>query len=136
MRRFAALLICLTVIACGSDASTEPTAVTFAGTYTLQTVNGQKLPFVLIQQGANAATLLEDHLTIADGGSWSETESWRITANGSTTNQTIASAGTWLRSGNSLALTDGATNKVVYTGTFSTNRVDLTSELGAQVFTK
>jgi hypothetical protein len=135
MRRFALALL-VAAVACGSDAPSSPTEVTFAGTYTLQTVNGQKLPYVLLQQGANAATLMDDRLTIADGGSWSETESWRITDNGVTSNQTIASAGTWLRSGANLLLTDGATNKTAYTGTFSQNRLDLTSSLGVHVWTK
>lgn len=135
--RAIAAIALLTVSACGGDSSnsTSPTAVTFAGTYQLQTVNGQKLPYVAVQSGNNAVTITADQLSIADGGSWSETITVATTTNGTTTAQTAANSGAWVRSGSQLALLQNGAN--YFTGTFSSNRLDLANINGATfVYTK
>lgn len=136
MTRF--ILACaLALAACGGDnGPTAPDAVTFAGSYTLQSINGQGLPYVYAQVGNNSVTIVTHHLTIADGGTWSETLNVRNSQNGVVTTQTIAAAGAWIRSGNQLALIDGSDNQTEYTGTFSTNRLNLDGGGLAFVFTK
>lgn len=134
IQRLFALLI-VGAIACGGDSTTAPEGISF-GSYTLQSVNGQKLPYVILQSGTGSITLTEDHITISDGGSWAEIAVYRVTSNGTTTTQNDASAGSWLRSGNSLALYDGPTGQVSYTGNFSTNIITLSNSIGVQVFTK
>lgn len=133
--RTALVLLATFVLACGGDA-TAPDAATFAGTYALETVNGQKLPYVYIQTGNNSVTILNDRLTIADGGSWSETANVRVSTNGVVTTQTIAAGGSWARAGNQLALVNGANGKTDYAGTFARDRMDLAGEGLVFVFTK
>lgn len=123
--------------ACGgsSDAPTSPTQVTFAGTYTLQTVNGQKLPFVIAQSGTNAVTLTSASLTIAAGGTWSDQFNYTQTTNGVPSAQTATENGTWVRSGSNLAL-DLSTGTLDYSGTFSGNTVTLSDGTFTYVLTK
>lgn len=113
--------VCLLLaVACGGDGPTQPTVDdSFIGNFSLRTINGQKLPYVIVQQGANSVTVTEDHVSITNGGTWTEVATYSVVTNGSTVSQVGGSGGTWTRSGNQLALTSGTTNALEYTGTFS-----------------
>ena len=132
MHRAVAIIMLFSLAACGSDA-TSPTAVTFAGTYSLQTINGSKLPYVVLQQGTTAVTITADQLTIADGGTWTESGTLQTTQNGQTTTQVGGDNGTWLRSGSSLQLNSTKNGNIAYTGAFSSNRLDLFTSGGLEV---
>ena len=134
MRRLITALALAAVAACGGDNATNPASGSIAGTYTLRTVNGSQLPFT-VQSGTNSVTLTGDVITIADGGSWSETFAYTQTINGTTTNQTGTDGGSWSRAGTSVSLdSDGGYN--AYTGTFTGNSLNLTDGTLTQVFTK
>src|SRR5579862_8534773 len=72
------VLACAALMACGTttDVSTQ-----FIGTFFLQSVNGNSLPFVVTQNGTSSTSLTSDQLTIADGGTWSETGIERTVVN-------------------------------------------------------
>lgn len=120
MRRLLVLAFAL-VAACGGDKSTAPPPVdlSLVGTYTLRTVNGSNLPFVFLQSGQTSYSVLEDRITIADGGTWSESGTSRTTINGVSANDVYADNGTWIRSGNGLVLVSSVYRNNAYTGTFT-----------------
>ncbi|HEY9461721.1 MAG TPA: hypothetical protein VIR54_01465, partial [Vicinamibacterales bacterium] len=117
MRRLFLGVLCIALAACGSDKTTGPDSnLSFAGTYSLRTINGSNLPYVFLQSGQTSAIMTDDAITIADGGTWSEQGTLRITTNGQTSNQVYSDNGTWLRSGNSLALYSNPYNNTAYSG--------------------
>ena len=108
MRRLFAALAFATLAACGSDSSTNPNNTVVEGTYSLKTVNGQVLPFT-IQGNGITVVLTSDVLTIAQGGSWTETIAYKQTVSGgATTNEVDADAGSWTRIGNTVTFTSTA----------------------------
>jgi hypothetical protein len=129
------VLVMGAVTACGGDSVTSTTgSASLAGTYTLRTINGTALPFVL-QSGTNSITVTADAITVADGGTWSESGAYRQTINGQTTSQVISDGGTWTRAGASVAFSSRATTG--YSGTFTGSGFSLTDNSGAAfVFTR
>lgn len=117
---------------CGDPTSPE---AGLAGTYHLQTVNGQALPYVAFQSGPNSITILSDQIVVAEGGTWSEIASYRLVDNGVTTNQTASDGGQWLRAGSQLTLysDDGSTS---YAGTIAKDRMTFNDGTFVQVFVK
>jgi hypothetical protein len=124
-----AVLAATTVAACGGDSATSPTATNFAGTYTLRTVNGSNLPYVLLQNDTKTVTIMDDHITIADGGTWSEDGTLRVVTNGVTTTLVSSDDGTWVRSGNSIVLHSTTANLTAYSGTFTDTSLSLTDNV-------
>src|ERR1044072_8557407 len=47
------LAVAMLTLACGGDSTTEPTNASVAGTWSLSTVNGTALPYILAQSGAD-----------------------------------------------------------------------------------
>ena len=117
------VLACAALMACSSttDVSTE-----FIGTFSMQSVNGSPLPFLVSQNGTSSTSLTSDQLTIADGGTWSESGIERtVDNNGFATNNTYADNGTWTRSGSSLVLYSIPSNDTAWSGTFGTNTLSV-----------
>lgn len=126
MRRFALTFLLATLAACGSDATSPPPVdLSIVGTYTLRTVNGSNLPFVFIQSGQSSFSVVDDKITIADGGTWSENGTARTTTNGVVTNDVYADNGTWIRSGTSLVLVSTPFRNNAYTGTFTSSTLTI-----------
>lgn len=111
--------------ACGGDSATSPTSQSLAGTYTMRTVNGSPLPFV-VQSGTTKITITADVMTVADGGTWSETGAFTLTVNGSSTSQVISDGGTFVRAGATVSFLNG--NQTAYTGSFTGSGFTLTDQ--------
>lgn len=77
-------LILVFVAACGGSES-PTTPATIAGTYTLRTVNGSPLPFLVSGGGATKSEIVDGTLTVNDGGGWAESGHLRNTVNGTVT---------------------------------------------------
>jgi hypothetical protein len=120
----------------GCSSSTEPQAVDFVGTYTLQTINGQRMPYVALQSGVNELVITGETLTIAEGGTWIETVGLQVITNGQAVGQAAGNQGTWIRSGTSLVLAESSDGAVIFNGAFSQGRLDFASGTAAYVFTK
>jgi hypothetical protein len=79
MRRIAALLLLATIAACGGSDSTSPSqnqqGPSFTGTYALQTVNAQPLPYTFSASSGNYLTIRAYNLTIGAAGSWTSSTS-------------------------------------------------------------
>ena len=133
MRRFLYLLPLVALLACGADGSTNPGA-SIAGAYSLTTVNGAPLPFVVQQAGTYKYEITADTYTLAAGGTWTEVRADRTTSNGAVTTSTKTDAGVWSRNGTSITLTSTANGTL--SGTVSGNTLSLSSAGNTMVFTK
>ena len=102
--------------ACGGDSSTGPSS-SVAGSYALQTVNSQSLPFVIQDDVTGKVEILSDSYSVTANGAYTNQTVVRTTLNGAASTQSISSSGTYTRSGNSITLTDSSdpTDKVTAT---------------------
>ena len=107
-----------------NNSVTGPDVIAVDGIYTLQTVDGQTMPYLIYQQDTTTVTVLDGHLAITVSGGWTETVSFRTVAGTDTTMETASATGTLFRSGSSLVFAD-MNNNLYYTGIASTNRLDL-----------
>lgn len=55
------------------------------------------LPYVAQKNGQDSVIMEADTLTIADGGTWSESTTLQVTTNGQNATQTSVDSGTWVR---------------------------------------
>jgi len=113
MRRLVAALLVSAALACGGDDSiTVPTNASVAGTWTLQSVNGSPLPFVIVQSGSNKSELTADVLTVGSSGNFTQLTTIRNTLNGQVTTQSTPDAGTYTLNGTAATFrfnSDGST---------------------------
>lgn len=118
------VVLAFVLAACGSDSSTGPSGV--VGTWSLQTVNGSALPFVVGQSGENKSELLADTIKLASAGGFIESSSFRTTLNGVVTLQTVADTGTYTLSGSTLTLSSTTSAGASGSGTVSGNTITAT----------
>jgi hypothetical protein len=93
MRWFAMALLAVSVAACGNDTPVEPEPVRAVGTWTLETVNGNRLPFLLEQRGNDRVELISASLDLMASGTFSSTSAERSTVGGVTENQSYVDPG-------------------------------------------
>lgn len=101
MRRLT-FVFALLAFACGGDSTGPDTNI--AGAYSLRTVNGANLPFVLEQVGADKVELTADVFTFTDTGTFTQITTLRSTENGQVTTGTIPDAGSYTRSGTAITV--------------------------------
>lgn len=125
-------LLCVAVFlaACGGDATGPDSGFSFVGTYTLVTVNGSGLPYVALQSGQSSISIVDDRVTIADGGSWAEQGTLRVVTNGQAATQIYSTSGNWVRSGNSLSLIATGYSAPAYSGSFSSRQLNFVGGSG------
>ena len=133
MRRLLFVLPLAALLACSGDDSTGPGA-SIAGAYSLTTVNGAPLPFVVQQAGTYKYEITADTYTLAAGGTWTEVRADRTTSNGAVTTSTKTDAGSWSSNGTSITLTSPTSGAL--SGSVSGNTLSLSSAGNTLVFTK
>jgi hypothetical protein len=106
-RYFVFALAAAVLAACGGDSSTGPGA-TVTGTYHLQTINAQPLPFTIFSVGGDHIDVTSSRLTLNQDGSFTEVTGYRVVESGVTTNETGTTVGTYVRNGNELTFTDAS----------------------------
>ena len=123
-----AIALALTAGACTDDKSPTEVSTEVTGTYRLQTVNGQPLPFVLFNSGGFSTSITAQSLTLNNNGSFSQTTTFRdVTPEGTTTEQ-LSSTGTYSRSGSTITFNLPATQEDPadsFSGTISGNTITL-----------
>jgi hypothetical protein len=100
MLRRSLLLMLASTLAFACSDSTRP-EYTLTGTWSLQTVNGQPLPFTLPETGEVVSA---ESLTLLASGRFTMTTTFRETINGNVTLESIPDAGTYVVSGMTLTL--------------------------------
>lgn len=88
--------------ACGDNTPTGASTVT--GTYTLRTVNGAALPYTMSQTATSKVELLDDAISLYQGGTYSTVSHVRTTTNGTPVTETREGAGTYILLGTSITL--------------------------------
>ena len=125
--RFLACLLPVAAAACRSDGPTDHTPVSLAGTWRLQTVNGNGLPVVLEQNGAYKEELTSDVLTVAASGTFTQSMQIRVTESGQVTTETVEDAGSYTLNGTAVTFTFDSDG---WTGTGSVSGNTLTVAVG------
>jgi hypothetical protein len=115
MRWLALMTLALSVASCRGDGLSEPTNVvsfsTVAGTWTLRTIGGAGLPFVLDQAGADKIELINAAIVATANGGFTATSTERTTISGQATSQSYSDGGSFIVTGTSVIFTfssDGA----------------------------
>jgi hypothetical protein len=147
MRRFAALGIVVIAAALGgslaacSDGTSAPAGVGVAdsvlvGTYQLQTINGQPLPFVALQTDSTSVMISSARLVLSDDHSWTQSVVFETVEGDRTIGSEGGDNGTWIRSGTTLSLFSTKNQKTAYLGSLKAGELDLASDGAAFVFTR
>ena len=123
MRRLLSLALALAIVGCGSDSSSEPTNASVAGTWSLQSVNGGALPFILSPSNPKIE-LLSNVVNVSANGTWTSTTQTRTTIGTQATTASSTQSGTYTLSGSAVSIrsTDGST---VQAGSVSGNTLTL-----------
>ena len=133
MRIVLALSVLAIVAGCGSDSSTI-TSASVSGTYTMQSINGNGLPFTLSSKSP-PQTVTSGTLTISQNGSWSGGKNVTTTVNGQTTAMTLPDAGTVTVNGSALIFTSNKDGSI-FPGSFAGNSLTIMPDIYVYVFTK
>ena len=123
------------LLACGDDSATAPTTDSVAGTWSLQSINGTALPYVVFQIGADKVELVSDVVVAVASGTFTQTTVVRTTASGQVTTESQADAGTWSLNGTAVTFQfngDGTTG----TGSISGNSMTIAESGFAFVYRK
>lgn len=133
--RTIALISCALLVACSDDGTTAPTMTSVAGAWSLQSINGTPLPFVVAQTGADKIELVSDVVTAVATGSFTQITTVRTTVSGQVTTQSVADAGAWTLNGTAVTFqfnSDGS----VGTGSISGNTLTITQSGFAYIYRK
>ena len=123
MRKVALTVALAVSLLTGCGDSTGPEDI--AGNYTLRSINGQDLPFLIIQ-------VLEDKVEITAGSfrinsdlTYSTSVTVTVTESGTTTSETETDTGTYTLTGTTLTFTSGADT---FTGSITGNTLTFIDE--------
>ena len=133
--RLIACMLLLVGAACGGDSPTQPTSSSVAGTWSLQTINGTGLPYIVAQTGSDKVELTSDVLTVVGSGSFTQITQVRVTQNGQVSTQSIPDAGSYVLNGTAVTFTfnsDGSSG----TGSLSGNTLTVAEDGFAYVYRK
>jgi hypothetical protein len=125
MTRLVMAALVIGATACGDSSGLDDDV---DGTYTLRTVNGSQLPFIVEEDGTSRAEIVSSTLIIHDNNTWSETTTVRLTQGTSITTFTDTFTGTYTLNGNSVVLTDSEGDSL--TATFSGSDTLTSTEQG------
>jgi len=119
----AALTLAAGMTACSDSTGPEPTPV---GTWTLVSISGSPLPFVLIQVGLDKLEVTAGRITINQDGTCSFSLTLRSTESGNVTTATETDVCTWTRNNNAMTFSyqDGTTAS----GSLSGDTLTLTTQ--------
>lgn len=118
-RKVAAIgMLGLAAAACGGgdDGINEPASI--AGTYNLQTIDGQAPPVVVYEEPGFKVEITSGNFILAASGSFSTTIGWRLTENGVVTTETESFPGTYTVNGSTVnfAYSDGDSDSATLAG--------------------
>lgn len=128
----AAVLLAFTAACGGGDGPNEP--VSIAGTYTLQSVNGGPLPFVLFDGSGYKLEITSASYVLTDAGTFTNSAAFRETQGGTVLTSTETFTGRYTVSASTVTFTDS--DGEVYTGTISGGNLVFNDEGLSAVFVK
>lgn len=101
-RTLLSVLVSVAALSCGD--STSP-ANTLIGTWRLQTVSGQPIPYILELDGTRKVELTGETVTLLATGRQTMVTSFRVTENGNVFTESIPAPGNYTINGSTLTLT-------------------------------
>jgi hypothetical protein len=127
----------IAVAACGGGdgaGTTGPTPVSVAGTYQLETFDGEAPPVAIVDVPDLKVEILSGNFILATNLTFTTSATFRITESGQVSTETETSPGTYAVTGSTVTFTytGGGTD----TGTISGNTLTLTGEGFTAVFRK
>lgn len=116
MRKLLAGLVLAFVAACGGDGGSGPNTE-HVGTYTLQTINGAALPF-LLQSGTTRIEVTGGRVSLNADGTFSDITDLRVTQGTTVATTQEGTLGAYQRSGNNITLVpaSGGSYSMAYSG--------------------
>ena len=120
MRRLAALSILAFSLACGGDSPSTPTPPSVVGNWSLETIGGARLPYVIQQIGSDKLELMEAGVSATANGAFSATSTERTTISGKVESQSYVDPGHFTIVGTSVSFVFDADGSVVH-GTLEGN---------------
>ena len=117
MRRIIPLALAVS-IGCGADPVAQPTTGPMVGTWTLQTINGQPLPYTDPQANGYKFETLSNSVTMDSHGIYRSRGQYRVTSDGRVTTYATVDSGTYELSEPQLVIVSMATGDS-QTGTVS-----------------
>jgi hypothetical protein len=118
----------LTLAGCASDSATAPVS-TIEGSWTLRTIDGSPLPFVVAQAAQFKLELVSDVVILSSNGSVIRTTSIRSTTNGQANAESIRDTGRYTLAGTAVVVRFD-TQGVAGAGSWSGNTMTLTDDEG------
>lgn len=103
MRKSMGFLLVALALACGGDKVAGPDAEGVVGSYSLRTVNGLALPFVVAEAAGDRLEVTSGALSVNADNSYVLTFNLRETVDGSVSNDTGTEEGTYRRTNNTLS---------------------------------
>lgn len=97
----AAVLLSVSIGACGGDGVTEPDTV--AGTYVLKTVDGKPVPVVVYEEPGYKLEIISSNYVLTEGGTFTNNASWKETIDGAVSTGNESSSGTFTVNGSTLS---------------------------------
>src|SRR5687767_15078637 len=101
-RSLLSLVISFAVLSCGDSTSPDDKLL---GTWRLQTVSGQPLPFILEQDNTRKVELTGETVTLLPAGKQTMVTSFRVTEGGSVFLESIPAPGSYTVNGSTLLFT-------------------------------
>lgn len=118
--------------ACSGDGVNEPASV--AGTYTLQSVNGGPLPFVIFDESGYKLEITAASYVLTSAGTFTNSATFRETESGTVTTSTETFTGQYTVTASTVTFTD--TDGEVYAGTISGGNLVFNEDGLSAVFVK
>ena len=136
MRKLLFACLAVAVLGCGGSDSTG-TAASVQGTWNLQTVNGQPLPYTafLSTSPAYRLEIMSDQLVANSDGTYAENGTIRETQGTTVTTSTEQDAGVWTQHGNQVDFTSNA-DATVTSATVSGNQLSVNAQGVVGVYTR
>lgn len=101
--RWLALSVVALSLACGGDKiNSVPESPSIVGAWSLETIGGVQLPYLLDQIGEDKLELMEAGVTARDDGSFSASSTERTTISGVIDSQSYTDAGRFTAAGNTV----------------------------------
>jgi hypothetical protein len=124
------LAAALTLAACQTGSFIHNIDLSAAGTYQLKLINNnQTLPYTT-GAGNQQVTITSETMLITDAGDWNLQTIRSSARSTGTVVDTLNDGGTYTKNQTSLTLHSTATNSTAFTGSFSTNTLQLTGADG------
>ena len=128
IRRVSLAVLIFGVTACGGDGTGLENV---AGLYTLQTIDGDPLPWVLFQAGASKIEVTAGNVILNADMSCTNTFTYTTTESGNVTTETETDECTYTINGGAIALTFPFVGGFTNSGSIVGSTLTITSQLGA-----